>query len=99
MKSALWGAFADFAILDTAITASLPFKQTISGAFDTFSHAMETYFGTTGEAQVTNLSDEINEALMRSTIRNIRQLLAHPDPTDAENETARSELMWASAMA
>ena len=36
---------------------------------------------------------------MRSTIRNIRQLLAHPDPTDAENETARSELMWASAMA
>ena len=99
LKSALWGAFADFAILDTAITASLPFKQTISGAFDTFSHAMETYFGTTGEAQVTNLSDEINEALMRSTIRNIRQLLAHPDPTDAENETARSELMWASAMA
>ena len=99
LKSALWGAFADFAILDTDITATVPFKQTISGAFDTLSHAMETYFGNTGEAQITNLSDEINEAVMRNTIRNIRALLSHPDSSDPENQTVRSELMWASAMA
>lgn len=99
LKSALWGAFADFAILDSDITATVPFNQTISGAFDTFSHAMETYFGNTGENQLINLSDEINESIMRNTIKNIRVLIAHPNSCDFENQTARSELMWSSAMA
>ena len=62
-----------------------------SGAFDTLSHAMETYFGKPDE---NNLSDDINEAAMRSVIRNSRILL-----TDPENYDARSELAWASAMA
>ena len=66
-------------------------QQVISGAFDTLSHAMETYFGKPDE---NNLSDDINEAVMRSVIRNIRVLL-----TDPENYDARSELAWASAMA
>lgn len=66
-------------------------QQVISGAFDTLSHAMETYFGKPDE---NNLSDDINEAVMRSVIRNIRILL-----TDPENYDARSELAWASAMA
>ena len=65
--------------------------KVISGAFDTLSHAMETYFGKPDE---NNLSDDINEAVMRSVIRNIRVLL-----TDPENDDARSELAWASAMA
>lgn len=65
--------------------------KVISGAFDTLSHAMETYFGKPDE---NNLSDDINEAVMRSVIRNIRILL-----TDPENYDARSELAWASAMA
>lgn len=62
-----------------------------SGAFDTLSHAMETYFGKPDE---NNLSDDINEAVMHSVIRNIRILL-----TDPENYDARSELAQASAMA
>ncbi len=45
LKAALWGAYADFVILDPAYTLSVPMKQVISGAFDTLSHAMETYFG------------------------------------------------------
>ena len=65
--------------------------KVISGAFDTLSHAMETYFGKPDE---NNLSDDINEAAMRSVIRNIRILL-----TDPENYDARSELAQASAMA
>ena len=65
--------------------------KVISGAFDTLSHAMETYFGKPDE---NNLSDDINEAAMRSVIRNIRILL-----TDPENYDARSELAHASAMA
>ncbi len=91
IKGALWGAQADFAFLDPTYTLSVPMKQVISGAFDTLSHAMETYFGKPDE---NNLSDDINEALMRSVIRNIRVLLTNP-----ENYEARSELAWASAMA
>ena len=91
IKGALWGAQAEFAFLDPAYTLSVPMKQVISGAFDTLSHAMETYFGKPDE---NNLSDDIGEAVMRSTIRNIRILL-----TDPENYDARSELAWASAMA
>ena len=91
IKGALWGAQADFAFLDPGYTLSVPMKQVISGAFDTLSHAMETYFGKPDE---NNLSDDINEALMRGVIRNIRTLL-----TDPENYEARSELAWASSMA
>ena len=87
IKGALWGAQAEFAFLDPSYTQSVPMKQVISGAFDTLSHAMETYFGKPDE---NNLSDDINEAVMRST----RVLL-----TDPENYDARSELAWASAMA
>ena len=91
IKGALWGARADFAFLDPAYSLTVPMKQVLSGAFDTLSHAMETYFGKPDE---NNLSDDINEAVMRSVIRNIRVLL-----TDPENYDARSELAWASAMA
>lgn len=44
IKGALWGAQADFAFLDPSYTLTVPMKQVISGAFDTLSHAMETYF-------------------------------------------------------
>ncbi len=91
IKGAVWGAQADFAFLDPAYSLSVPFKQVISGAFDTLSHAMETYFG---KPDANNLSDDLSEAVMRSVIRNIRVLLADP-----ENYEARSELAWDSAMA
>lgn len=90
LKSPLWGAFADFAILDPDLTKTVPMKQVISGAFDTLSHCMETYFGT---PRSTNLSDEINEAVQRNVIQNLRAIIANP-----EDDHARSELMWASAM-
>ena len=91
IKGALWGAQADFAFLDPDYTMSVPMKQVISGAFDTLSHAMETYFGKPDD---NNLSDDLGEAVMRSVIRNTRILL-----TDQKNYEARSELAWASAMA
>lgn len=90
-KAGVLGAYASFAILDVGYTMSLPAKQVISGAFDTLSHSMETYLGSPREI---NLSDEIGEAVMRNVIRNIRILL-----TDMNNKEARTELMWASAMA
>lgn len=91
IKCGLFGAQADFAFLDPTYTMSVPFEQVISGAFDTLSHAMETYFGKPSE---NNLSDDINEAVMRGVIRNMRVLI-----TDHGNYNARSELMWASSMA
>ena len=91
LKSGIFGAQADFAFLDPTYSLSVPFPQVISGAFDTLSHAMETYFGKPDE---NNLSDDINEAVMRSVIRNIRALMQ-----DHDDYAARSELAWASAMA
>ncbi len=91
LKAPLWGAFADFVILDPAYTLTVPMKQVLSGAFDTFSHAMETYFGT---PQDITVSDEISEAVMRNVIRNIREVRKDP-----ENIGPRSELMWSSALA
>lgn len=90
-KGGIFGIAPIFAILDPSYTMSVPVRQVISGAFDTLSHAMETYFGKPDD---NNLSDDINEAVMRSVIKNIRILLSDP-----ENYNARSELMWASSMA
>ena len=91
IKTGVMGAFASFAALDPAYTASLPARQVISGAFDTLSHCMETYFGS---PRTANVSDEINEAVMRNVIRNLRMVVK-----DNQNMEARRELMWDSAMA
>lgn len=91
IKAGIFGAQADFAFLDPEYSMSVPRKQVLSGAFDTLSHAMETYFG---KPDTNNLSDDINEAVMRSVIRNARILL-----DDLNDYAARSELAWASAMA
>jgi alcohol dehydrogenase YqhD (iron-dependent ADH family) len=101
VKGAMWGAFADFAILDPDLTKTVPMKQVISGAFDTLSHCMETYFG---HPHTCNLSDRINEAVQRSVIKNLKALIARSAQGDAclsknpDDDFARSELMWASAM-
>mgnify|MGYP000215798195 CR=1 FL=1 len=91
LKQPLLGAYHTFAVLDSDLTRTLPMKQVISGAFDTLSHCMETYMG---RPQATNLSDEINESVMQSVIKNLRALIANPN-----DDFARGELMWASAMA
>lgn len=92
IKCGMAGAANTFALLDPDYTMSVPYRQVISGAFDTLSHAMETYFGKPHDRN--NLSDGINEAIMRGVIANIRRLAAEPDSYEV-----RSELMWASSMA
>ena len=79
-----------FALMDPAYTFSVPREQMVSGAFDSLSHIMETYFS---EPDEQNVSDEIAEALMRNVIRNLRQ--AVQDPRDY---SARSSLLWDSTM-
>ncbi len=85
-------AFAPrFAALDPTYTLSVPRMQVISGAFDTLSHAMETYFGT---SDTDNVSDDVALAIMRNTVVNMRRLLM-----DIHDIEARGNLMWDSAMA
>lgn len=91
IKTGVFGVAPSFAILDPKYTMSVPRKQVISGAFDTLSHAMETYFGL---SDCDNVSDDVAEAIMKNTICNIRKLL-----NDINDYNARSNLMWDSAMA
>ena len=90
-KNGMGGAMADFAVLDPSYTLTVPHMQAVSGAFDTLSHCMETYFGKPSE---TNVSDEMNEAVMRNVITNIRAMIQDP-----EDVNVRAELMWDSSMA
>nr|MDE6863454.1 iron-containing alcohol dehydrogenase [Eubacterium sp.] len=80
-----------FALLDPTYTYSVPNRQMVSGAFDTLSHIMETYFG---EPNESNVSDDISQALMKNVIANLRAAIKNP-----EDYTARSNLMWDAAMA
>lgn len=90
-KGPIVGTAARFAILDPAYTMSVPRMQVISGAFDTLSHAMETYFGNSDQ---DNVSDDVSLAIMRNTVVNMRRLLENIDDIQA-----RGNLMWDSAMA
>ena len=91
VKAGMGAAAPRFAVLNPSYTLSVPRMQVLSGAFDTLSHAMETYFG---RSDRDNVSDEVALAVMRSTVINMRALLQ-----DINDYTARSNLMWTSAMA
>ena len=90
-KGPIFGICASFAVLNPAYTRSVPPMQVFSGAFDTLSHAMETYLGNSDR---DNVSDDVALAIMRNTVTNMRRLLI-----DVNDMEARSNLMWDSAMA
>lgn len=91
VKGAFVGALASWAALDPALTLTVPRAQFMSGAFDTLSHCMESYFGTPREPNVT---DDMNLAIQRNVIRNMRAVAR-----DEKDLAARSELVYDSAMA
>ena len=91
IKAGMAAAAPRFAILDPVYTASVPKMQVISGAFDTLSHAMETYFGNSDQ---DNVSDDVALAIMKNTVVNMKRLLDNIDDMQA-----RGNLMWDSAMA
>ncbi|OUP62356.1 NADH-dependent alcohol dehydrogenase [Drancourtella sp. An177] len=90
-KGAILGLAPVFAVLDPVYTASVPKIQVLSGAFDTLSHAMETYFG---NSDMDNVSDDVALAIMKNTVVNMKRLLK-----DINDMQARGNLMWDSAMA
>lgn len=54
IKAGVLGAYAAF--LNPVYTLSLPMTQVMSGAFDTLSHSMETYFGSPEENNLSMTS-------------------------------------------
>ena len=91
VKGAFVGALPSWAALDPALTLTVPHAQFMSGAFDTLSHCMESYFGSPRERNVT---DDINLAVQKNVIRNMRTVA-----DDDRDLNARSELAYDSAMA
>ena len=55
-KGPIFGTAASFAVLDPSYTMTVPKMQVLSGAFETLSHAMETYLGTSDQDNVSDLS-------------------------------------------
>lgn len=90
-KGGIFATVPAFAVLDPTYTLTVPRMQVFSGAFDTLSHAMETYFGASDR---DNVSDALALMVMKNTVTNMRRLLR--DFTDVQ---ARGNLMWDSALA
>jgi len=78
-----------FAILDPSLTASLPIRQTLSGAFDAITHVMEHYF--CGDSE---LQDRLCEAVIIATMNNMRAVIDRP-----EDFEIRAELQMAATLA
>jgi alcohol dehydrogenase YqhD (iron-dependent ADH family) len=89
-KSPYVGAQPSWAALDPALTLTVPATQFMSGAFDSLSHCMETYFG---NPRTPNVSDDMNLAVQRNIVRNMRAVAANEQDLEA-----RSELVYDSAM-
>ena len=79
-----------FAIMDPALTMTLPDYQTACGCTDILMHTEERYFTNGGNMELT---DGIAEALMRTVIKNA--YILRRDPT---NYDARAEIMWAGSL-
>lgn len=79
-----------FAVMDPAVTTTLPAYQTASGCADILMHTEERYFTNGGNMELT---DAIAEALMRTVMKNAKLLKDDPD-----NYDARAEVMWASSL-
>ena len=80
-----------FAIMNPALTVTLPDYQTQAGCTDIMMHTMERYFNQGGTLELT---DEIAEGLLRTVMKYAKIL--HEDPS---NYDARAEIMWAGSLA
>lgn len=80
-----------FAVMNPALTTTLPDYQTQSGCADIMMHTMERYFTNGGNMEIT---DALAEGLLRTVMTNAEILHTEPD-----NYDARAEVMWAGSLA
>jgi len=83
--------FPKFALLNPALTYSVPAFQTAAGSTDIFAHAFERYFH---KEQSGTLRDLLCAGVMQAVLNELPKALAQPDCYDA-----RSQLMWAATVA
>lgn len=79
-----------FAIMNPALTCTLPPYQIASGGIDIMMHTMERYFSNTDH---TELHDRMSEGLLKTVMANVKKALADPNDYDAS-----AELMWAGTL-
>ena len=82
---------AKVAIIDPAITLSVPLHQTKAGGIDILSHVLEPYLA---DSKPTPMTDGIRETCMKIVVRFLPQVIAYPDDIGA-----RTQLSWASTTA
>lgn len=83
-KKTFAASYAKFVILDPAYIKDLPLSAFVPGVFDSLTHCMETYFG-----HGYNVSDRMNEGLMKDIVLNMKALTSGGDSYEV-----RSNLMW-----
>ena len=83
--------FPQVSICDPTYTYSVSAYQTAAGSADIMSHIMEGYFSRTDDF---DLSEAIEEGILKSVIKNLPIVLKEPS-----NYTARANLMWNSSVA
>lgn len=80
-----------FAILNPALTGTLPPYQTACGIVDMMAHVLERYFTNTMDVELT---DNLAEAILKTVIAEAPKVMEHPD-----DYQARANLMWAGTLA
>jgi len=80
-----------FAIMNPELTFTLPPEQTANGVSDIMAHAMERYFTSVKNVELT---DRLCEAVIKTAINNGSVVMKEP-----ENYDARAEIMWAGSIA
>lgn len=83
--------FPKASICDPTYTYTVPASQTAAGSADIMSHVMEGYFSRTDDA---DLSEAMEEGILKSVIKNLPIALKEPD-----NYSARANLMYDSDIA
>lgn len=81
--------YGEFAILDPALTATMPARLTVHTGLDVFSHAFEAYTSTLSNP----MADAVCEKVMEDVIRWLPTAKAEP-----ENRTAREKMAVASSL-
>ena len=79
-----------FAVMNPALTMTLPDYQTACGCTDIMMHTLERYFTNDGHMEIT---DGIAEAVLRTVMKNA--VILRDDP---QNYDARAEVMWAGSL-
>lgn len=80
-----------FAVMDPALTFTLPPYQTASGIADMMAHILERYFTPTSDVEIT---DRVSEGILMAIIEEAPKVMQNP--TDYQ---ARANIMWSGTLA